>query len=108
MKTADERLADIRMQLRLKQREMRILAGENPFLEYMAFQQVLQRRGHVLEVLADLVFNPALGVTAVIAGITVTAAPARQWVEQVFALGQLAEAKVKDAGPVPVNQHDAQ
>ena len=62
----------------------------------------------MLEMLAGLVFHAALGMASVVAGIAVTAAFARQRLEQVFALGQLAEAKIEDAGAVPVDQHDAQ
>ncbi len=62
----------------------------------------------MLEMLAGLVFHAALGVASVIAGISVTAALAGQGVEQIFALGQFAEAKIEDAGAVPVDQHNAQ
>src|SRR5271167_3782403 len=96
------------MQLRLQQREVLVLAGENPFLEYAFIHQYLQSLGHILEMLASLVLDPALGVASVVAGKSVAATSAGDGMEQVFALGQLAEAKIENAGPVAVDQHHAE
>ena len=108
VEAADQRLTHIGMQLGFEQGAVGIRAGENPFLEHTFFQQLLHSLGHVLEVLASLVFDAALGMTSVIAGISIAPALARKRMEQVFALGQFAQAKIEDAGPVPVDQHHAQ
>ena len=108
VEAADQGLADIGMQLGFEQGAVGIVAGENPFLEHALFQQLLHRLGDVLEVLASFVFNPALGVASVIAGVAIAAAAARQRMEQVVALGQLAQAKIEDAGAMPVDQHHTQ
>jgi hypothetical protein len=105
---ANQGLTHVGVQLGFEQCAMRIGAGQNPFLEHAFFQQVLQRFRDMFEMLTSLVFHAALGVASVIAGISVTAAFARQRLEQVFAFRQFAEAKIEDAGPVPVDEHNAQ
>src|ERR1700733_14699818 len=58
--------------------------------------------------LAYFIFDAALGVASVISGETVAASSARQWMEQVFALGQLAEPEIEDTGAMAVHQHNPQ
>jgi hypothetical protein len=55
--------------------------------------------------LTHFIFDATLGVTAVISGETVAATSARQGMEQVFALGQLAEPEIEDTGAMAVH-HD--
>src|SRR5580658_2535572 len=58
--------------------------------------------------LADFIVDTALGMAAVVSGITVTAAFAREWLKQTFAFDQFSQAKIEHASPVPVDQYDAQ
>ena len=87
MKATDQRLTDIGMKLGLEQRQVSILAGENPSLEHTFLEQGFQRLRHLLEMLARFVLDAALCVASVISGKSIAATSARHGMEQVFALG---------------------
>src|SRR5215469_4626841 len=107
MKAANQSLADVGMKLRFEQRKMCILAGKNPLFEDAFLQHFFDGLGHVLEVLTSFVLNAALGVAAIVAGISVAAAAARERMEEVVTLGQFSKAQIENAGSVAVNQNDA-
>ena len=108
LETAQKSLTHVGMQIAVRAASDEVLAAENPFLEYALFQRLLQSLGNRFEVVAGFVFDAALGMAAVVSGITVAAALAGERLKQALALGQFAEAKIEDAGPVTVDQHDAQ
>src|SRR5713101_6981749 len=60
--------------------------------------------GHVLEVMQNFVFHAALRVTAFVSAETVTAAPARQRVEESFALLQFIQAQIEKAGLMAIHK----
>ena len=103
VETTDQRLTYVRVQLRLEQWEVSVLAGENPFLEHGFFQQRFQSFSHILEVLANFVLHAALGVASVISSETIASATTRQRMEQIFTLGQLTQAQVENASPVTIH-----
>src|SRR5579872_1596290 len=103
MKTPDQCLTDIRMQLRFEDGAVRVRAGENPLLENASFQQLFQSFGDILKMLTGLIFNPALCVAAVVAGEAITASAAGKGVEQIFALGQFAQPEIENAGAVTID-----
>ena len=96
------------MELRLEQRAVRVLAGEDPILENALIHQLFQVFGNVLEMLARFIFDAALGVAAFVSGEPITASAARQRMEEVFAFGQFAKAKIEDAGAMAVEKNNAQ
>src|SRR5580692_1143348 len=96
------------MQLRLEQGAVRVLAGENPFLEYAFFEQIFHGLANILEVLASFVFHAAVGVTCGIASEAAAAATEGRRRDHILAFAKLSEAKLEDPGAVPVDEHDAE
>src|SRR5579872_6033370 len=108
LKSAQQDLTNVVVQLWFELRPMNVLTTENPFLEDSFFQRLFQDFGNCLEVLASLVVDAALGVASVVPGITIAAPLAGQRLEQSFALGQLSEAKFEEASAVTIDQNDTQ
>src|SRR5579864_6779357 len=77
MEPPDQRLTYIRMELRLEQRPVRVLAGQYPILENTFIHHFFQVFGDVLEMLAHFIFDSALGMSALISGETITASSPR-------------------------------
>lgn len=96
------------MQLRFQQRTVNVLASQDPFIEDAVFERFLQYLGDSFEMLANFIVDAALRVAAVVSGIAVTAALARERLKQTFAFGQFPQAKIEHASPVPVDQYDAE
>src|SRR5579864_952915 len=95
-------LADIGMQLRFKLREVHIQAAQNPFFDDTLLDRLFQKLGHVLEMLARFILYAALCMTGVVARKAVAAPATGQWMEQVFALGQFAQAEIKQTSAMAV------
>ena len=108
MEPPDQRLTYIRMELRLEQGAVRVLAGEDPILENALLHQLFQVVGNVLEVLADFIFDAALGVASLVSSEPITASPAGQRMEEVLAFREFAKAKIEDAGTMSVQKNDGQ
>src|SRR4029077_20752807 len=108
MEPPDQRLTYIRMELRLEQWAMRVLAGKDPILENTSIHQLFQVFGNVLEMLAHFIFDPALSMPALISGETIAASSAWQRMEEVLAFGKLAKAKIEDAGAMSVQKNNGQ
>ena len=72
---SNQRLADVRMHLRVEHWTVRILAGENPFFKTTFFQQLLQYPGNILEVLAHFIFHSALRVPAIVSAEAIASVP---------------------------------
>jgi hypothetical protein len=108
MEPTYQRLTYIWMELRLEQRAVRVLAGKDPILKNTFIHQLFQVFGNVLEMLAHFIFDTALGVAAFISGETIAASSPRQRMEEVFPLGEFAQAKVKDAGAMSVQKNNGE
>ena len=108
MEPPDQRLTYIRMELRLEQWAVRVLAGKDPILKNTFIHQLFQVFGNVLEMLADFIFDTALGVAAFISGETIAASSPRQRVKEVLAFGKFAQAKIEDAGAMSVQKNNGQ
>ena len=104
----NQRLTDVRMELRLEQWTMRVLAGKNPFLENTFVHQLLQTLSDVLEVLAHFIFDAALGVAAFVSGESIAPSPAGQRMEQVLTFSEFAKAKIEDASAMFVQKHNGE
>jgi hypothetical protein len=108
MEPPDQRLSYIRMELRLEQWAVGVLAGKNPILENTFIHQIFQVVGNMLEMLADFIFDAALGVAALVSGEPVAAPSAGQRMEEVLAFGEFAKAKIEDAGAMSVQKNNGQ
>jgi hypothetical protein len=106
LEPADERLTDVGMHLRLKHRELGILAGKDPLLKDALLQKIFHSFGDVFEVLPNFIFYPALSMAPVVTGKSIAAAAARQGMKQILALGEVAEPQVEYAGTVTIDEHD--
>src|SRR5580704_985068 len=107
MEASDQCLAQVGMQLRFKNGEMRVLASKDPFLEDTHLEQLLQCFRNVLEMLAGFIFDAALGMAAIVAGESVAASAARQGMKQVFTFGQFAQTKIENPGTMAIDQHNS-
>ena len=108
MEPPDQRLTYIRMELRLEQRAVGVLAGQNPILENTLLHQLFQVFGDVLEMLAHFIFDTALSMAALVSAETIASSPAGQRMEEVLAFGKLAKPKIEDAGAMSVQKNNGE
>ena len=108
VEASNQCLTYVRMELRLKQRPMRILASKDPLLENTLIHQLFQVFSNVLEVLAHFIFDAALSVTALVASEPIAPPTAGQRMEQVLAFGEFAQAKIEDSGAMFVQKDNGQ
>jgi hypothetical protein len=108
MEAADQGLANIRMQLRFENREVRILAGQDPFFENALLHQLFEILCNVLKVMPNFILDTALGMTALVSPEPIAPASPGYGMKQVFTLSELAKPEIKNASAMPVEQHNGQ
>src|SRR5579864_708795 len=84
-----------------------LVAADNQLLIEAFLESRAQVLGYAFEVMQGFVVDAALGMAAVVSGITVAAAlTSRRCAEHAFALFQFIESEIEEAGLLAVHKRD--
>src|ERR1700674_438286 len=103
---AQQPLFHVRMQLGFELVPTGVVAANNQLLEEPLLESSAQVLGHALEVVQRLVVDAALGMAAVVSGVTIAAAlTSRRRAEHPFTLFQFIQPEIEEASLLAIHQH---
>src|SRR5208282_1516596 len=97
------------MQLGLEFVPASIVAADDQLFIKAFFESSAQVLGHVFEMVQGFVVDAALGVAAVVSGVTVAASlTSRRRAKHPFTLFQFIQAKIEETGLLAIHERDPQ